>query len=73
MIQDTDKVSTESLYSYFDTVFVPTIKKFQSSTMSSNVGTYVLAYAKVSTISEVMYNIVKYTHTYTHTHTLVQP
>ena len=47
-------VDPESLYSRFDSVIVPVVKKFQVNVTSSNIiGSYLLAYVRVSPITEV--------------------
>ena len=46
-------VDGDSLISWFDDILVPGIKKFQSS-VTSNLGNYLVAYARASSISEVL-------------------
>lgn len=52
-----DIVDEGSLISWFDDVLVPAIKKFQCSVTTSNLGNYLVAYARASSISEVYYAI----------------
>ena len=49
----TEVVDEDGIYRSFDEVIAPAIMKFQVNTTTSNIGTYILAYARVSTLSEV--------------------
>ena len=46
-------IDVDMLYDCFDDVFVPVIRKFQVDPLVSNLGTYILSFAKVVTVSEV--------------------
>ena len=46
-------VDREVVQGCFDEVIVPIVKKFQVNGIASNIGTYILAYVKAASVSEV--------------------
>lgn len=48
-----DVVDREVVHRCFDEVIVPIVKKFQVNGIASNIGTYILAYVKAASMSEV--------------------
>ncbi len=53
IFQISDMVDEDSVIAWFDDILVPTINNNQSSVTTSNLGNYLVAYVRVSSISEV--------------------
>ena len=59
----TDTIDKDSLYKCFDDVIVPVCRQFQVDPVLSNLGTYILEFAKIATLSEVNMHVNWYTFT----------